>query len=254
MQGDMLGKFTCHKFNGASTIDYAILSQSLLEDVVNFSVLPLSFFSSHCPIAFTLRTKVFKIDKSTSHFSLPKPRVFIWNNEKINQFNLFLNMESSISKVDLAIEQMSQNQFSNNSIDTVVASINEVVNDAARKCFATKNCKNNKNHHRNSRHKRWFDKDCEEAKKELLLSAKNLQRFPKDPIVRGRYHKLKKQYKRLVKDKEQAFRKKMLDSISQCEKNNPKLFWDMVNRLRSCKKKIWQITLIRRNGINSLGI
>ena len=153
MQGDMLGKFTCHKFNGASTIDYAILSQSLLEDMVNFSVLPLSFFSSHCPIAFTLRTKVFKIDKSTSHFLLPKPRVFIWNNEKINQFNLFLNMESSISKVDLAIEQMSQSQFSNNSIDTVVASINEVVNDAARKCFATKNCKNNKNH-RNSGHKR----------------------------------------------------------------------------------------------------
>ena len=117
-------------------------------------------------------------------------------------------MESSVSKVDLAIEQMSQSQFSNNSIDTVVASINEVVNDAARKCFATKNCKKNKNRHINSRHKRWFDKGCEEAKKELLLSAKNLQRFPKDPIVRGRYHKLKKQYERLVKDKEHGFSQK----------------------------------------------
>ena len=83
-----------------------------------------------------------------------------------------------------------------------------------------------------------FDKDCEEAKKELLLSAKYLQRLPKDPIVRGRYHKLKKQYKRLVKDKEHAFRKKMLDSISHSETYNHKLFWDMVNRLRSCKKKI----------------
>ena len=174
MQGDMLGQFTCHKFIGVSAIDYAILSQSLLEDVVNFSVLLLSFFSSHCPIAFTLRTKVFKIDKNASHFLLPKPRVFIWNYEKINQFNLFLNMESSVSKVDLAIEHISQSQFSNNSIDTVVTSINEVVNDAARKCFATKNSKKNKNHHKNSRHKRWFDEDCEEAKKELLLSAKNL--------------------------------------------------------------------------------
>ena len=46
----------------------------------------------------------------------------------------------------------------------------------------------------------------------------------------------------------------MLDSISQCEKNNPKLFCDMVNRLRSRKKKNWQITLILRNGINGLGI
>ena len=79
---------------------------------------------------------------------------------------------------------MSQSQFSNNYIGTVVTSINEDVNDAPRKCFATKNCKKNKNHHRNSRHKSWLDKDCEEAKKDLLLSAKNLQRFPKDPIVR----------------------------------------------------------------------
>ena len=82
MKGDMSGQFTCHKFNGARTIDYVILSQSLFEDVVNFSVLPLSFFSNHCPIAFTLRTKVFKIDKNASHFLLPKPRIFIWNNEK----------------------------------------------------------------------------------------------------------------------------------------------------------------------------
>ena len=39
---------------------------------------------------------------------------------------------------------MNQSQFSNNSIDTVVTSITEVVNDAARKCFATKNYKKNK--------------------------------------------------------------------------------------------------------------
>ena len=82
MQGDMLGQFTCHEFNGASTTDYVIVSQFLLDDIVNVSVFPLSFFSSHCPIAFTLKTKVFKIDKNASHFLFPKPRVFIWNDEK----------------------------------------------------------------------------------------------------------------------------------------------------------------------------
>ena len=86
----MLGQFTF-----LNLMEQVPLIMSLLEDVVNFSVLPLSVFSSHCPIAFTIRTKVFKIDKNASHFLLPKPRVFIWNNEKINQFKLFLNMESS---------------------------------------------------------------------------------------------------------------------------------------------------------------
>ena len=58
-----------------------------------------------------------------------------------------------------------------------MASINEVVNDAARKCFATKNCKINKNHHRNSRHKRWLDKDCEEAKKSYYYLQKIFKDF-----------------------------------------------------------------------------
>ena len=49
-------------------------------------------------------------------------------------------------------------------------------------------------------------------KKELLVSTKSLPRFPKDPIVR------------LVKNKEHSFRKKMLDNISLCERNDPKLF------------------------------
>ena len=99
-------------------------------------------------------------------------------------------MESSVSNVDLAIEQMSQSHFSNNSIDTVVTSINEVVNDAARKCFATKNCK-----------KKIIIEivDLKDGlirivrrQKRVTIICKNLQRFPKDPIVRGRYHKLKK--------------------------------------------------------------
>ena len=85
----MSDHFTCHKFYEASTTVFSILSQSLLKDVVNFSVLPLSFVSSHCPAAFTLITEVFQMDKNASDFLLPKPRVFIWNNENINQCNLF---------------------------------------------------------------------------------------------------------------------------------------------------------------------
>ena len=73
--------------------------------------------------------------------------------------------------------------------------------------------------------------------KRVIIICKKSSKISKRSYCQGRYHNLKKQYKRLVKNKEQAFRKKMLDSISQCEKNNPNLFWDMVNRLRSCKKK-----------------
>ena len=50
-----------------------------------------------------------------------------------------------------------------------------------------------------SRNKKWFDNDCEKAKKELTAALKNLNRYPKDPVVRGKYHKMKKEYKQLIK-------------------------------------------------------
>ena len=82
-------------------------------------------------------------------------------------------MEFSVSKADLAIEQMSQSQVSNNSFDTVVTSINEAVNDAARKCFATKNCKKNKNITEIVDIKDGVIRTARRQKKELLLSEKS---------------------------------------------------------------------------------
>ena len=37
-----------------------------------------------------------------------------------------------------------------------------------------------------------FDKSCEGTKKDAESAFKNLRRYPKDPVVRGRYDKLKK--------------------------------------------------------------
>ena len=84
-----------------------------------------------------------------------------------------------------------------------------------------------------SKNKKWFDEDCETAKKEVLTAAKTLQRYPKDPIVRGKYHRLKRDYKRLVKYKEHSFRETMLQRISQVESNDPKTFWEMVKKLKT---------------------
>ena len=85
------------------------------------------------------------------------------------------------------------------------------------------------------KNKKWFDKDCETLKSGALSVARNLQWYPKDPVVRGRYHKLKKEYKRLVKYKEHSFREGILNKISDLESNNPKAFWEMVNELKSNK-------------------
>ena len=236
-RGDMLGKFTCYKSNGSSVTDYATVSSDLMKQMTNFSVLPLSVYSCHCPISFALKTKVFQIDKECNNFLLQKPSHFIWNNEKKNLYKLILNERQTRLKCDTIIDQITQNSFSSSSFDDTVTSVTEVLHHAAIKSFVLRKYRIKKKIGQTPKNKKWFDKDCETLKSELLSATRNLQRYPKDPIVRGRYHKLKKEYKRLVKYKKHSFREAILNKISDLEGNYPKAFWEMVNELKSNKDR-----------------
>ena len=57
-KGDRLGDFTCTCFtpNGASSIDYAVVSEELLTEIMGFVVSPLTDWSCHCPISFVLKS------------------------------------------------------------------------------------------------------------------------------------------------------------------------------------------------------
>ena len=83
--------------------------------------------------------------------------------------------------------------------------------------------------------KKWFDKECENLKATVMSAAKDLVRYPSDPIVRGRYYKLRKEYNKLVEHKEHAFRENLLNKVSLLESSNPKTFWEIVKKLRSSK-------------------
>ena len=118
-----------------------------------------------------------------------------------------------------------------------MTSVTEVLHHDATKCFVLWKYKIKKKTGQTDENKKWFGKDCETLKSEVLSAARNLQRYPKDPIVKGRYHKLKKEYKGLVKYKEHSFREAILNKISDLEGNNPKAFWEMVNELKSNKDR-----------------
>ena len=74
-------------------------------------------------------------------------------------------------------------------------------------------------------------------KQEVLRTAKILNKYPNDPIIRGKYCTLKKKFKKAVNEKAQNFKEKILQQISLMESNNPQKFWEMVNELRTIKQK-----------------
>ena len=75
-----------------------------------------------------------------------------------------------------------------------------------------------------------------ESQKRLKNAAKNLAHYPNDPIVRGRYHKMRKEHKKLVKHTAQKFKEQLLDKSNSLESNNPKDLWSMVNSMKKAKQ------------------
>ena len=136
---DLLGRYTCYKPNGASVVDYAIASNDLMKYVTYFSVLPLNFYSCHCPIAFALKTKTFSVDKNYSEFLRPKPDHFIWNTEKKSLYKSLLNEEPVLSEGKTILNKMTQDKLSYESIDTAVDSVTKVLYKTAKNALPSRN-------------------------------------------------------------------------------------------------------------------
>ena len=76
--GDLLGQFTCQTYNGASVIDYVVISHSLLSFVVGFNVEDITEFSHHSCLSFILQIKYPQNSGDTFKLT-PHIKSFIWN-------------------------------------------------------------------------------------------------------------------------------------------------------------------------------
>ena len=81
-----------------------------------------------------------------------------------------------------------------------------------------------------------LDNNCLSAVAILFSKTRDyIRRYPKDPVVRGRYNKLKKQYKTLIRTKKRMFRESILMKIQNLESRDPKEFWKLV------KEEFWKL-------------
>ena len=72
--------------------------------------------------------------------------------------------------------------------------------------------------------KKWFDKICEEVKRAVQRSLKNLNRWPKDPDVRSKFYRNKKVYKQVIKSKKRSFKENLLKSTQETEEKIERSF------------------------------
>ena len=76
--GDLLGQFTCHTYNGASVVDYVIVSHDLLASVVGFRVDDITEYSHHSCLSFILESQYTRNSNDSIKLT-PHNKSFVWD-------------------------------------------------------------------------------------------------------------------------------------------------------------------------------
>ncbi|KAL9978039.1 hypothetical protein ACROYT_G015516 [Oculina patagonica] len=226
--GDLDGKLTSYQTNGASTVDYGIVSEDLQDTVLGFQVQALTPYSDHCPITLKLASRNRDIINNASKNSQRKETFpqnsftkFLWKLESKDKFI------SALSRIDIQDKLQSFNTAHHSSIDDEISQFNQILKSVAKRSLVP----SRKTRKHTKKHKPWYDNTCRQLKKKLQKLVKEIN--PTAPqSLRQEYFAVKKKYKKLVKQMHKRYKNQLLNEINALKSNQSGDFWKLINKIR----------------------
>ena len=174
--GDIWGNYTHHNIGkGESTVDLAIVSDTLFDYIDDFKVLPQKDFSDHYKIVLTIKNAIAKETPQTDNYKwISKEPEFKWNN---NPANFVTALESPESMA--AINQCNQ-LLEAGLIKPSYDAIHKIFISAAEKTLEKKKESSTIKRYKNKNNKmpkKWFDMECQ-ALKEKSKQFANMKHNP----------------------------------------------------------------------------
>ena len=131
--GDILGEYTCYKWNGKSVVDYCIVSPRLYPQIQYFLVENLNpILSDHCPIVARLRTNfISERFVSKKYEFLEKPQKIRWDGQIAQKFESLLQTpQAKIFMTNFAKNGISSSQ---EGIDSATGFLTDFITNIALK-------------------------------------------------------------------------------------------------------------------------
>lgn len=224
--GDVYGELTCYKWNGASTVDYCIVSSRLVDKVEWFSVKSFTPFSDHSPIQAKIKlpTRITAtIPNKEDLCSIRCPKRFIMSDDGKRRFLELQNNDSFRSSLNTVLNHDDQNPVTFNK------SLTSLIVKTADRCFnSTKPWKQKKK--KAGICKPWFDDLCGDSKKQLKTALVNMEKYHSCTFHRNKYYRCKKSYFKLLRKKKRDFFVDLNDKIEA----GKVLDWKAFKKLRIC--------------------
>ncbi len=226
--GDLIGKFTCFKHNGNSTVDYIIISEDFISKVNYFKVKPLTLFSDHCQIFVNLNLSP---KSQTKPIRSKKPKMenrklrYKWDTASADKIRVYFS-ENKLHEIKNRIEN-------NEDINEKIRTLNKCFEVASNQCLKSVSKRRKKHKSKNTK----FDTDCYNKRKELSRIGNMLSKNPNNVNLRNTFHKNKREYKRLIKRKQREHKENLLKKLENLGSKDIKEKWDIIKDLTNPVEK-----------------
>jgi hypothetical protein len=231
--GDLDGKFTCHRPNGSSVVDYGLCKEESMYLVNLFTVHEYNgHLSDHCMISTSIRNNQpmnphkHVINKAKNNKDSVRDFVsFKWDSE--NDPQSYYN-ELISSKFQKRLDQLGTS-IDSKSCNETVKNLSDLLIEVANSSISRKLKKKSK---KRKAYKKWYTADCEAARKRIKYLAKQLHKHPFDKQIREDFFRHKKIYKKLLKRQKISFKQDCIKKLENLVASNPKEYWKLLNNLK----------------------
>ena len=235
--GDTFGYFTCHKWNGSSVVDYAIVSENLLDYVSYFKVnQTLGDMSDHCCISFKIQASFSNLNLIASSINeeiVSYPIKFKWHENAIPMLQSAMTSQVLQDEIKNFCER--QFDLTEQSIDEATEAIGQIYKIAAEKSLKPRATCNQKKNNKQKNKKPWYDKSLVRLKRSVQNCGKKLLKQPNNADYRRNYFMLLKIYRKSCKNQERKYRQQIINQLDELNESHPKAYWEIVKKLKESK-------------------
>ncbi|KAL5264255.1 hypothetical protein ACHWQZ_G005375 [Mnemiopsis leidyi] len=229
--GDVLGKFTCLRYNGNSVIDYMLVENSIQTSISHFEVLDFTDFSDHRPIKCRIRRSS-NLDqiKITERFTELPPR-YQWDQVSSPVSYQGVQNDPSLNAQYEAIRNAACSTPED--VEKLNKDLTKAISDTAELSLQIKKKVTKKRHGRKPAKNKWFDSECIKSRIELRKASKKYCSNPLNELIRRAYYLKRKDYRHLIKRKKVAFYRELNIEIEE----NHNIKWESLKKLQRARSE-----------------
>ncbi len=218
--GDLLGRFTCYKTSGQSTVDYHIVNKELIQYIQYFKVLDFTEWSDHCPIASAL-----KVENTKTHGNLEvklnkSPASYMWDSDSKDRYLLSLNYQKQL------FGPFMDKNYEDDS-DQAVRDFTDILHEIAKPALKRRVAKKRK-------HKPilGFDNSCYEVREHVMYIKTLMERYPHNREIKSCFYQARKSLYKKLRQTEFNFKNDILQKLGNLKEKDPAEYWRLLNSLR----------------------